>query len=100
MKFITPEVIGNEVTLVMWEKTEMDESDYNRETKKFVKTGRKVEMSTYTFRDGFGDKLVLLSKDNSLRKLEGSKVKLSLDVKLDEFTRKIKTSLLDCVPVE
>lgn len=97
MKFI-PKGGMNEVTLVMWEKTEMDESNYNRETKKFDKTGKKVEMTTYVFRDTMGEKLVFLSKDNNSRALEGTLVDIELDVKLDEFTKKTKVSLVAILP--
>jgi len=84
----------------MWERTEMPASNYDQESKKFIKTGGVMEMTTYTFRDGFGDKLVFLSKNGDYRKLEGSVVDITLDVKLDEFTKKVRTKLLDVVPAE
>jgi len=80
----------------MWERTMMPESsavkDASTGKTNFVKTGKEVEMTTYTFRDEFGDKLIILTKKNDFRQLEGAKGILSLDVKFDEFSKKIKTS--------
>lgn len=95
MRFITEE---KDVTLLMWEKTLMPESkpekDENGKTI-FKKTGNKVEMTTYTLRDGFGDKLVLLSSNNDYRTLEGKKVNVVMEIKFDEFNRKNKLSLAE-----
>jgi len=93
MRFITED---KDVVLLMWEKTLMPvsviEKDATGKTS-FKKTGEKVEMTTYTLRDGFGDKIVLLSKENSFRTLEGEKVKILMEVKRDEFKNKNKLSL-------
>jgi len=86
------------VKLVMFEKTEMPESIQQEVNgkKQFVQTGKKVEMTTYTFRDGFGEKLVILSKDNSFRDLEGSIVDLTLDISFNDFQKRNNVKLLSC----
>jgi len=82
---------------MMFEKTMMPESEMKEGTdgkKSFVKTGKEIEMTTYTFRDGAGDKLEFLSKENSYRDLEGEIVDISLEVKLNNFTKKLQTKLV------
>lgn len=74
------------VEFKMWEKLEMDESSYNKETKSFVKTGKKEEKTTYILRDLVGDKLVLLG-NNDYRNLEGKRVDVQLDLVHDEFKK-------------
>jgi len=83
------------VKLVMYEKTMLPESEMREEggKKSFVKTGKEVEMTTYTFRDGAGDKLILLSKENGYRNLEGEVVDITLDVKFNDFTKKAQVKL-------
>jgi len=84
------------VKLVMFEKVMMPESEMKEGSdgkKTFVKTGKEVEMTAYTFRDGFGDKLEFTSKENGYRNLEGEIVDIEIDVKLNSFTRKIQTKL-------
>lgn len=83
------------VKLVMFERTMMPESTMKEVDgkKSFVKTGSEVEMTTYTFRDGMGDKFVTLSKNNDYRSLEGKLVDIELDIKLNEFTRKPQLKL-------
>lgn len=85
-----------EVKLVMFEKTMLPESEAREVNgkKEFMKTGREVEFTTYSFRDSFGEKLVLLSKDNSYRSLEGEMVDLELEVKYNEFSRKNRVALV------
>jgi len=92
--------VDKSVELKMWEKTMMPESTMQEVDgkKKFVKTGKEVEMTTYTFRDEFGDKLVILTKKNDYRALEGSKGVLEFDIKLDDFSKKIKTSFNSFTP--
>ena len=100
MKFITTE---KDVQLVMWDKTMMSDSKAEKDpTGKtvFVKTGSKSEYTTYTLRDGFGDKIILTSKDNSFRTLEGKKVDLFLEVKRDEFKNINKVSLVGMTEVK
>lgn len=95
MRFITQE---DDVQMLMWEKTLMPESKAEKDEKGktvFVKTGNKVEMTTYTLRDGFGDKLVVLSSNNDYRTLEGKKVNVVMEVKFDEFNRKNKLTLAE-----
>jgi len=88
---------GQEVKLIMWEKTEMPDSDMvtNEKTgkKEFVKNGKTTEMTTYTLRDGFGNKFVVLSKDNSYRSLEGEMVEISVDLVYNDFNRKTQIKL-------
>jgi len=88
--------VMNQVKLVMFERTMMPESTMETVNgkKEFVKTGKEVEMTTYTFRDGFGDKLVMLSKENGYRDLEGELVDITLDVKYNDFTKKTQTKLV------
>jgi len=79
------------VKLMLWEKTMLPESEMQTNSagkKEFIKTGKEVEMTTYTFRDAMGDKLVFLSKENGYRSLEGEVVDIELDVKYNEFTKK------------
>jgi len=61
--------------------------------KSFIKTGREVEMTTYTFRDAGGDLLQILSKENGYRSLEGEVVDVDLDVKMNNFTKKVGVKL-------
>lgn len=98
MKFISQE---KDVKLVMWEKTEMPESNIvEKEGKKsFQKTGKMIEMTTYTFRDFVGEKLVILSKDNSFRQMEGKDVKIAIDVVFNDFQKKNRVSLVKLDPV-
>lgn len=90
--------ITQEVKLVMYEKTMMPESTMQEVDgkKKFVKTGKETEMTTYTFRDGFGEKLVILSKDNSYRNLEGELVSLVLEVIYNDFQKRNTLKLVSC----
>jgi len=84
------------VKLVMFERTMLPESEMKKGIggkKEFIKTGKEVEYTTYTFRDGAGDKLVLLSRENGYRSLEGKTVDIELDVKHNEFTKKTQTKL-------
>jgi len=92
MKFISQE---KDVKMVMWEKTEMPESNIIEKDgkKSFVKTGKMIEMTTYTFRDIVGEKLVILSKDNSFRLMEGKDVKIALDVVFNDFQKKNRVGL-------
>jgi len=94
MKFIPEE---KDLKLVMWSKVEMPDSDISKDDKGktvFVKNGKMIEMTEYVFKDGFGDKLQFTTSNNDFRVLEGKLVTLILDVKLDDFTKKIKTKLI------
>lgn len=92
MRFKT---VDSDTKLVMWERTMMPESNMVEKDgkKSFVKTGKEVEMTTYTLKDGFGDKLIVLSKDNSFRSLEGAKVELTLEVVYNDFQKRNRISL-------
>jgi len=73
----------------------MEESDMKKVDGKtvFIKNGKMTDHTTYTFRDEVGDKLVLLSKNNSYRPLEGSEVNVLLKVEFNDFKRVNKVSL-------
>lgn len=92
MKFKSVE---KDVKLVMWEKTDMPESNIVEKDgkKSFVKTGKMTEMTTYIFRDFSGEKLVILSKDNSFRAMEGKDVTLTISVIFNDFQKKNRVSL-------
>lgn len=87
--------LGQDVKLKMWEKTLMPESIMAEEggKKVFKKTGQKIEMTTYTFVDGFGEKLVFLSPDNGYRVLEGEIVDLVMEVEYNDFSKKNRLKL-------
>lgn len=84
--------------LVMFERTMMPESTQQvvNGKKEFVKTGKEVEMTTYTFRDTMGDKLVFLSKDNSYRDFEGESVDIVVDITYNEFQKRNVVKLISC----
>jgi len=84
------------VKLIMFERVDMPESEMKEGAdgkKSFVKTGKTVEMTSYTFRDAAGSKLVVMSKENGYRSLEGEIVDVDLDVKFNDFTKTIRVSL-------
>jgi len=84
------------VKLLMFERTLMPESNMQvvNGKKEFVKTGKDIEMTTYTFRDSFGDKLVFVSKDNNYRTLEGDLVDIVIDVVFNDFQKKNQVKLV------
>jgi len=90
-----------DVKLVFFERTDMPESSMQEVDgkKQFVKTGKTVEMTTYTFRTSDGEKLVLMSKNNSYRNLEGELVDIDIEVKYNEFDRRSRVSLVAVIPV-
>jgi len=73
------------VELVMWEKTMMAETSL--EDGKRIKTGKQVEMTTYTFRDEFGSKLVFLSTDSNFRRAERKHGDLFVKLGYDDFKK-------------
>lgn len=85
------------VKLVMWKKREMPDRQYNSETKQWEKTGSTTERTEYTFRDEFGDVVVLLG-NNDYRELEGRECDIVLAIKYNEFDRKNTLSLESCGP--
>jgi len=96
MKFVSA---VEDVKLVMWEKVDMPESVAGKDVAGktvFNKTGKTIEMTNYIFRDGFGEKLVAMSKDNAYRTLEGEMVDIAVDIQFNDFTKKNKVSLVDC----
>jgi len=85
-----------DVKMVMWEKTEMPESIMSKDKEGktvFTKTEKVLEMTTYIFRDIVGEKLVILSKDNGFRTMEGKDVKITLDVVFNDFQKKNRVTL-------
>jgi len=85
----------NNVRLVMFERTMMPESTMQEVDgkKKFVKTGKETEMTTYTFRDEFGDKLIVLSPKNEYRSLEGEDVSIEVEISYNDFQKRNRVSL-------
>lgn len=83
------------ITLVMWKRRELPERTLNRETNKWEKTGGVTERTEYTFRDEFGDILVLLG-NNDYRELEGKECDIVIGVRYNEFERKNTMSLESC----
>jgi len=77
--------------LVMWEKVDMPESNYDESTKKWVKTGKTTEKTNYIIRDVDGTKLIFMS-DEKARQYEGKDVDVQFELSYDEFNRKNKIS--------
>lgn len=88
-----------DLKLVMWKKREMPERVQNPETKKWEKTNRVIEKTEYTFRDEFGDIVVLLG-DNEYRELEGRQCDVTIGIRYNEFERKNTVSLQSCNPAD
>jgi len=88
--------VEKDVKLKMWERTLMPESSMQEVNgkKQFVKTGKEVEMTTYIFTDLVGDKLVILSKDNNFRTLEGEEVIITVKIEFNDFAKKNRVSLV------
>jgi len=80
-------IVLKDVTLKMCEKTMMSESIREEKDGKtsYVKTGKKIEQTTYTFVDENLNKLVFLSDNMSLRKYEGQTGELYLSLVHDNF---------------
>lgn len=87
------------VKLVMYKNVEMNERKKNEETGKWEPTGGKTSMTEYTFRDEFGDILVVFGK-NDFRELEGRECEVTIGITYNEFERKNKISLQSCVPAD
>jgi len=87
------------VKLAFFKKVDMPESVMKEidGKKQFVKTGKMEEMTEYTFRDEVGDTFIILSKDNTLRELEGGYVDITIEVKYNDFQKKNRISLASCV---
>jgi len=88
--------VEKDVKLKMWERTLMPESSMQEVNgkKQFVKTGKEVEMTTYIFTDVVGDKLVILSKDNNFRTLEGEEVIITVKIEFNDFAKKNRVTLV------
>jgi len=92
-------VPAEDIKLVMWKKLEMPERNYNQETKAWEKTGKTTERTEYTFRDEFGDVLVLIGS-NEYRELEGRQCDVTVGIRYNEFSRKNTLSLESCNPAD
>jgi len=82
---------GNELKLVMFERTMMPESIMSKDDKGktiFTKTDKEVEFTTYLLRDSFGDVLKFVSKNNDYRIFEGEFVDIILDITFNDFQKK------------
>lgn len=84
------------VKLVMFSRKDLPASEMKEVNgkKTFVKNGLMTEMTEYTFRDESGQTLVLLTKDNSYRTLEGELVDIVIDVSINDFTGKVAVKLV------
>lgn len=87
------------IKLVMWKKRELPERTLNKETNKWEKTGGTIERTEYTFRDEFGDVLVLLG-NNDYRELEGRDCDITIGIRYNDFDRKNTISLEACAPAD
>lgn len=90
---------AEDIKLVMWKKRELPERAFDQETKKWEKTGGVTERTEYTFRDEFGDTLVMLGA-NDYRELEGRQCDVVIGIRYNEFDRKNTISLESCQPAD
>jgi len=86
-------LIDYKAELIMWDKVDMPESIKNETTGKFEKTGKKIEMTNYIFRDFDGSKLVFTSNNPLYRTYERKDVIIQLELSYDDFNRKNKIQL-------
>jgi len=59
----------------------------------FTKTDKDLEYTNYIFRDLAGDKIVLMSKNNTFRELEGLECNIDINITFDEFKRRNRYAL-------
>jgi len=85
------------IKLALWKKRELNQRAKNPEGK-WVPTGGKEEKTEYTFRDEFGETIVLLG-DNTFRQYEGQEGEITLGIRYNEFERKSVLSLKDFRPL-
>jgi len=94
-----------DLELKMWSKTEMPEALKGADGKmvkdekgKIVNTGKKIEYTTYTFRDLLGEVLEIMSAKNQFRDLEGKNCDVILNLTRNSFQGKTETKIsLDSV---
>jgi len=89
-------VTAENVKLVMWKRREMDARKWDADKKEWQKTGEREERTEYTFRDEFGDIVVLLGKD-TYREMEGQECDVTFAIQYNEFQRKNSMTLDSCV---
>lgn len=92
-------VQAEDVKMVMYKKVELNSRAKNEATGKWENTGGKEEKTEYTFRDEFGDIVVLLGT-NEYRELEGRQCDITLGISYSEFDRKNRVSLQSCNPCD
>lgn len=78
--------------LVMWERKELPDRRKDPETGEWVKTGEMIEKTLYILRDEFGETLKFLS-NNEYRDLEGSLIRLTIDIVYNDYQNKVTVSL-------
>jgi len=88
-----------DVKLVMWKKVDLNQRARNEATGKWENTGEKEEKTEYTFRDEFGDVIVLLGS-NEYRELEGRQCDVTLGISYSDFDKKNRLSLQACLPAD
>jgi len=81
------------ITLVMWSKRELPER--TRVDGEWKPTGRIEEKTEYTFRDEFGETIVLFG-NNDYRELEGKECDIVIGITYNSFQRTNRVSLEAC----
>jgi len=81
------------ITLVLWAKRELPER--TRVDGEWQPTGKMTEKTEYTFRDEFGETIVLLG-NNDYRELEGKQCDIALGITYNSFQRRNVVSLESC----
>jgi len=85
--------------LVMFKNVEMNKRAKNEATGKWENTGEKESRTEYTFRDEFGDIIVLFGQ-NDWRELEGRDCDVVIGIRYNEYDRKNVISLQACTPAD
>jgi len=88
-----------DLKLVMFKNVDMPKRVKNVETNKWEPTGEKESRTEYTFRDEFGDVIVVFG-NNDYRELEGRQCDVVIGIAYNEFDRKNKISLQSCTPAD
>lgn len=85
--------------MLMWEKKEMPDREYNKDSKMWIDTGKMIEKTLYTFRGNNGNVIVLYGS-NEFREYEGRDVKILVEINQREWQgkRNTRVKLLDVNP--
>jgi len=90
----------SDLELKMWKKEMMPENLKGADGKfqkdengKFIKSGKEVEYTTYTFRDLTGEVLEIMSAKNDLREQEGKTGLVVLNLTRRSFQGKTETKV-------